>query len=111
MFLKVDSYVDNNSLYIGLFRMEDGCLECFADLTTNLPSAPLGGIGEAYIDHDFSKEKLRFIRQHKLGEVLPDTASSGYCIYHKVAFNLDKLAELDPEGTKAFIEVHDVQKA
>ena len=71
--------------------------------------APLNNINEAYIDHNFSKEKLRFIRQHKLGKILPDTASSGYCIFQRVAFDLKKLAELDPEGTKAFMERHGIQ--
>ena len=66
LFLRVDSYMSDDNLYIGLYHMEDGYPESFADLTVNLPFAPLGGINEAYIDHNFSKEKLRFIKQHKL---------------------------------------------
>ena len=104
LFLRVDSYMSDDNLYIGLYHMEDGYPESFADLTVNLPFAPLGGINEAYIDHNFSKEKLRFIKQHKLGTIQPDTASSGYCIFQRVAFDLKKLAELDPEGTKRFME-------
>lgn len=110
LFLKVDSYEDNNNLYIGLYRMEGGSPECFTDLTANLPFAPLDGINEAYIDHDFSEENLHFIRKHKLGKILPYTASSGYCIFHRVAFYLNKLAEFDPQGTKIFMEAHTVQK-
>ncbi len=109
LFLQIDGYGDDDNLYIGLYHMEDGCPESFADLTVNLRFAPLNNINEAYIDHNFSKEKLRFIRQHKLGKILPDTASSGYCIFQKVAFDLKKLAELDPEGTKAFMERHGIQ--
>ena len=96
LFLQIDGYGEDDNLYIGLYHMEDGCPESFADLTVNLPFAPLNNINEAYIDHNFSKEKLHFIRQHKLGKILPDTASSGYCIFQKVAFDLKKLAELDP---------------
>ena len=88
LFLRVDSYMNDDNLYIGLYHMEDGCPESFADLTVNLPFAPLGGINEAYIDHNFSKEKLRFIKQYKLGTIQPDTASSGYCIFQRVAFDL-----------------------
>lgn len=88
LFLRVDSYMSDDNLYIGLYHMEDGYPESFADLTVNLPFAPLGGINEAYIDHNFSKEKLRFIKQHKLGTIQPDTASSGYCIFQRVAFDL-----------------------
>ena len=109
LFLQIDGYGNDDNLYIGLYHMEDGCPESFADLTVNLPFVPLNNINEAYIDHNFSKEKLRFIRQHKLGKILPDTASSGYCIFQKVAFDLKKLAELDPEGTKAFMERHGIQ--
>ena len=109
LFLQVDGYGEDDNLYIGLCHLEDGCPESFADLTVNLRFAPLNNINEAYIDHNFSKEKLRFIRQHKLGKILPDTASSGYCIFQKVAFDLKKLAELDPEGTKAFMERHGIQ--
>ena len=109
LFLQIDGYGDDDNLYIGLYHMEDGCPESFADLTVNLRFAPLNNINEAYIEHNFSKEKLRFIRQHKLGKILPDTASSGYCIFQKVAFDLKKLAELDPEGTKAFMERHGIQ--
>ena len=69
LFLRVDSYMSDDNLYIGLYHMEDGYPESFADLTVNLPFAPLGGINEAYIDHNFSKEKLRFIKQHKLGTI------------------------------------------
>lgn len=89
LFLRVDSYMSDDNLYIGLYHMEDGYPESFADLTVNLPFAPLGGINEAYIDHNFSKEKLRFIKQHKLGTIQPDTASSGYCIFQRVAFDLN----------------------
>ena len=56
LFLRVDSYMSDDNLYIGLYHMEDGYPESFADLTVNLPFAPLGGINEAYIDHNFSKE-------------------------------------------------------
>ena len=111
LFLRVDSYMNDDNLYIGLYHMEDGCPESFADLTVNLPFAPLGGINEAYIDHNFSKEHLRFIRKYKLGRVLPETAVSGYCTFQKVAFDLKKLAEYDPQGTREFMESHGIQIA
>lgn len=45
LFLRVDSYMSDDNLYIGLYHMEDGYPESFADLTVNLPFAPLGGFG------------------------------------------------------------------
>ena len=41
LFLRVDSYMSDDNLYIGLYHMEDGYPESFADLTVNLPFAPL----------------------------------------------------------------------
>jgi len=46
----------------------------------------------------------------KLGTIQPDTASSGYCIFQRVAFDLKKLAELDPEGTKRFMERNGIRQ-
>ena len=88
-----------------------GYPELFSDLTVNLHHAPLNGVNEAYIDHNFSKEHLRFIRKYKLGRVLPETAVSGYCTFQKVAFDLKKLAEYDPQGTREFMESHGIQIA
>ena len=94
LFLRVDSYMSDDNLYIGLYHMEDGYPESFADLTVNLPFAPLGGINEAYIDHNFRKEKLRFIKQHKLGTIQPGTSGDR-------SFRLLHLSEgrLRPEKT------------
>ena len=61
------------------YQTEYGYPELFSDLTVNLHHAPLNGVNEAYIDHNFSKEQLRFIRKYKLGRVLPETVASGYC--------------------------------
>ena len=68
-------------------------------------------VNEAYINHNFSKEHLRFIRKYKLGRVLPETVASGYCTFQKVAFDLKKLAEYDPQGTREFMESHGIQIA
>lgn len=110
VFLRVSGYLDRNCLYVGIYQTEYGYPELFSDLTVNLHHAPLNGVNEAYIDHNFSKEKLRFIKQHKLGTIQPDTASSGYCIFQRVAFDLKKLAELDPEGTKRFMERNGIRQ-
>ena len=110
VFLRVSGYLDRNRLYVGIYQTEYGYPELFSDLTVNLHHAPLNGVNEAYIDHNFSKEKLRFIKQHKLGTIQPDTASSGYCIFQRVTFDLKKLAELDPEGTKRFMERNGIRQ-
>ena len=105
------SCLDRNRLYVGIYQTEYGYPELFSDLTVNLHHAPLNGVNEAYIDHNFSKEHLRFIRKYKLGRVLPETVASGYCTFQKVAFDLKKLAEYDPQGTREFMESHGIQIA
>ena len=97
VFLRVSGYLDRDRLYVGIYQTEYGYPELFSDLTVNLHHAPLNGVNEAYIDHNFSKEHLRFIQKYKLGRVLPETAASGYCTFQKVAFDLKKLAEYDPQ--------------
>ena len=109
VFLRVSGYLDRDRLYVGIYQTEYGYPELFSDLTVNLHHAPLNGVNEAYIDHNFSKEHLRFIQKYKLGRVLPETAVSGYCTFQKVAFDLKKLAEYDPQGTREFMESHGIQ--
>ena len=43
--------------------------------------------------------------------LLPETVASGYCTFQKVAFDLKKLAEYDPQGTREFMESHGIQIA
>lgn len=104
--LQVASYLNNGSLYIGIFNKTDEGFEQFGDLTVNLPmnSMILPETSEAYISDFSSKEKLEFIKKHRLGVVLPETGKSGYCTYAKVAFDLKRLRELDPIGTERYLQ-------
>ena len=101
--LHVGSYMYGGGLYIGLTSHEDPNLaEPFADMTVNIPMCPLEK-NEACINNDFSKDLLRFIKKNHLGEIQERTVSSGYCVFKIVAFDLDKLKELDPRGVKRFL--------
>lgn len=79
---------------------EDG-EEPFADMTVNLPGYSLDP-GEAFISGDISKDLLRFIKENKLGKVLPYQVQSGYGKYSAVAFDLEKLKAFDPKGVAEF---------
>ncbi len=103
--IKVDAYRDRNRLYIGLYNVKGSKLEDFDDLTVSLPFEVVG-VNEAFIDDFASKEKLEFIRKHKLGSVLPEYGYSGYCQYAKVAFDLERLAKLDVEGVERYKAIH-----
>ena len=75
--LMVSSYADNGTLYIGLYSKEEDGFEPFGDLTVNLRENNLRGRSNAaFIDYNFSKDKLKFIKQHKLGTVLPEKGYS-----------------------------------
>ena len=90
-------------LYVGMLCEIDGNLELFSDLTKNIPGYELA-YNEAYITHEFSECKLAFIEKYKLGVIKPSYAQSGFCTYCKVAFDLKRLKELDPEGMKQFMQ-------
>lgn len=105
--LFVGAYQNGLGLYIGLCCKHEGIEEAFGDLTVNLPSG-VSDAKEAYIDHFAEKDKLAFIQKYELGTVLPEYGYSGFCKYAKVAFNLKRLAELDPEGTRRFLELHGI---
>lgn len=99
--LEVGSYMYGNRLYIGMLSKDSEGWDSFADLTVNLMYAPVKA-NEAYIDHNSSEAKLQFIQRHKLGKVLEETACSGFCTFRKVAFDMERLRELDPEGVEKF---------
>lgn len=99
--LYVESYHYGNGLYVEMFsRCEDGW-EPFDDLTVNLPGYYLEP-DEAYICADFSEDKLNFITDYGLGEILPEKGHSGMEEYRLVKFNLEKLAEFDRVGVEKY---------
>ncbi len=59
----------------------------------------------------FQQRASAFYSEIQAGQVLPETAVSGYCTFQKVAFDLKKLAEYDPQGTREFMESHGIQIA
>ena len=111
--LEVSSYADNGCLYIGLHNKTEEGFDQFGNLTVNLPMSSMipPEPNEAYIDHFLSKENLRFIKKHKLGVVLPEIGFSGYCAYAKVAFDMERLRDLDPKGVEEYLQRRKEQDA
>ena len=68
--LQLGMYANNQRLYIGMITHTEDGAEPFADMTVNLPGYSLEP-GEAFISGDISKDLLRFIKENKLGKVLP----------------------------------------
>lgn len=102
MALQVAFYANNGGLYVGLYNKTEDGFESFGDLTVNLPMSSMFPLkpNEAYISDFASREKLAFIKKHKLGVVLPETGFSGYCSYAKVAFDMERLKEFDRKGVE-----------
>lgn len=102
--LKVSSYAYGNGLAVLMYYQSEGELELFSDLTVNLP----GGYGlkpqEAFVSGDFTRDKLAFIQENRLGKVLPGQARSGFATYTPVAFDLSRLARYDREGVEEFAD-------
>ena len=101
--LQLGMYANNQRLYIGMITHTEDGAEPFADMTVNLPGYSLDP-GEAFISGDISKDLLRFIKENKLGKVLPYQVQSGYGKYSAVAFDLEKLKAFDPKGVAEFRE-------
>lgn len=105
--LEVGSYAYGDRLYIGMTCHGEDGPEPFADMTVNITAYSLEP-NEAFISGDISKDLLRFIKENKLGKVLPYTVQSGYGRYAVVAFDLDKLKEFDPKGIDEFKRNHNI---
>ena len=100
----VCSYAVNKRLAIDLLCKEDGYWEPYTFLTVNLPEVPLQA-NEAFIkDFEENAGLLDFVLKNKLGKVLPgQEGRSGFCTYPRIAFDMEKLREFDPEGTEKYL--------
>ncbi len=103
--LNVADYAYGNGLYIGITNYGEDGPAPFGDMTVNLPGYSLEP-NEAFISGDMSKDLLNFIKENKLGEVLPFEGKSGYGRYKAVAFDMEKLKEFDPKGVSKFMKEH-----
>lgn len=99
--LEIGQYAYGERLYIGITSHTEDGPEPFADMTVNIPAYSLEP-NEAFISGDISNDLLRFIKENKLGKVLPYKVRSGYGQYAVVAFDLEKLKEFDPKGVSEF---------
>jgi hypothetical protein len=101
--IEVKTYKDNGNLYVGLWAKDGDVFEPFTDLTKNLGQRLKPN--EAYVKtFDENEGFLDFILDNRLGTVLPEKGRSGFCEYHKIAFDMDKLAEFNPEGVKEHLK-------
>lgn len=100
----VRSYAVNKRLAVSLLCREDGYWEPYATLTVNLPEEPLRP-NEAFVKCFAENQGLmEFVLENKLGKILPGQEGySGFCAYPKIAFDMEKLREFDPQGTERYL--------
>lgn len=104
--LSIGAYTSGGTIFIGLESCdENGIWEEFGDLTVNLPHEYTEP-DEAFISDFGSKDKIRFIEENGLGRKMRGEGHYGFCTYAKVAFDLERLRELDPEGMERFYQVN-----
>ena len=101
--VRVSSYLLADRLYVGVSHRIAKGLEGLLNLTINLPQYPLK-YNEAFIEDQYSDDLLAFIKENKLGTILPYTVKSKHGVHHVVAFDMDKLREFDPEDVQAHEE-------
>ena len=98
--LEINSYMDNNRLYIGLVEVGGEYPEPFADLMVNI-SAPCPDYC-GYVDTNNCPELEAFIEKHGLGEFTELMGGSGFCSYPLYLFHPEKLREAAPEDMELF---------
>ena len=98
--LEINSYMDNNRVYIGLVEVDGEYPEPFADLTVNI-SAPCPDYC-GYVDINNCPELEGFIEKHGLGEFTGLMGNSGFCFYPLYLFDPEKLRKVAPEGMEHF---------
>ncbi len=99
----VCSYAQNGRLAVNLLCKEDEFWAPYAFLTVNLPKEPLKP-NEAFIkDSAENVGLLDFVLKNQLGKLCPEVGRSGFCTYPKIAFDMEKLREFDPEGTEKYL--------
>lgn len=99
----VCSYAQNGRLAVNLLCKEGDFWEPYAFLTVNLPNEPLQA-NEAFIKNSAENAGLLdFVLKNQLGKLCPEVGRSRFCTYPKIAFDLEKLREFDPEGTEKYL--------
>lgn len=98
--LEINTYLNNNCLYIGLVEQTEGYPEPFGDLTVNLGGKCPDYCG--YVDINNMPELESFIEEYELGEFTGLVGHSGFCTYPLYLFNVNKLREYCPDGMELY---------
>lgn len=106
--LTVNTYVDNNSLYVGMTTIEDGFPELYGDVTVNLLSSMPPYC--AFVDTNNMPELEDFLVKNGIAEFTGLAQTSGFCSYPLYQFNVEKMRGLCPDGMAAYEQVNGLDK-
>ena len=107
--LEINSYMNNNGLYIGMLSKEEDGFEPYGDMTVNLTEKAPDYC--AYLDTNNLSGIEKFVVDNDLGEFTGFTQRSGFCEFPLYMFNVDKLRELCPDGMQAYEDSIGAKKA
>ena len=106
--LTVNTYVDNNSLYVGMTTMEDGFPEPYCDVTVNLLSSVPPYC--AFVDTNNMPELEDFLVKNGIAEFTKIEQRSGYCSYPLYLFSGEKMRELCPDEMAVYEQANGLDK-
>lgn len=106
--LTVNTYVDNNSLYVGMTTVEDGFPEPYGDVTVNLLTSVPPYC--AFVDTNNMPELEDFLVKNGIAEFTGLMQRSGYCSYPLYLFSGEKMRGLCPDGMAAYEQVNGLDK-
>ncbi|GFH88770.1 hypothetical protein IMSAGC002_00008 [Lachnospiraceae bacterium] len=106
--LTVNTYVDNNSLYVGMTTMGDGFPEPYGDVTVNLLTSVPPYC--AFVDTNNMPELENFLVKNGIAEFTGMMQQSGYCSYPLYLFSGEKMRGLCPDGMAAYEQVNGLDK-
>ena len=106
--LTVNTYVDNNSLYVGMTTMEDGFPEPYGDVTVNLLSSVPPYC--AFVDTNNMPELEDFLVKNKIAEFTGIEQRSGYCSYPLYLFDAEKMREFCPDEMAVYEQANGLDK-
>ena len=106
--LTVKTYVDSNSLYVGMTTADDGFPEPYGDVTVNL-LVPVPSYC-AFVDTNNMPELEDFLVKNGIAEFTGIMQMSGYCSYPLYLFDAEKMRGLCPDGMAAYEQANGLDK-
>ncbi len=106
--LTVNTYVDNNSLYVGMTTAGDGFPEPYGDITVNLLTSVPPYC--AFVDTNNMPELEDFLVKNGIAEFTGLMQQSGYCTYPLYLFDAEKMRGLCPDGMAAYEQENGLDK-